>query len=249
MYPAYEPPPAAFTYSPSLITSTPQSSCRSTTYCTAPGSSAATSAVTTGPCCSSASNSAGRGRLPPCVDRIASVLCFICSFPSLLVSGGAPAELLDLMGGRRCRIHAIRPHPEGVRHLAHVQVTTRVHGDAVRRDEVARRGPANRAGPPPRGDVPVPVEDRDPARPVFRHEPAGERALALRPPQLRHVGEAIGIDSDMTRPLHVGPLRQEPAIGVKHLDPVVLPVTDKHPVIGADGDSVRQVKLPGADPH
>src|SRR5215472_14097546 len=103
------------------MTSTPQSSCRSTTYCTAPGSSAATSAVTTGPCCSSASKSAGRGRLPPCVDRIRSVLCFICSFPSCC-SDGVPGELLDLMSGGLGRVHAVGPHPEGVGDLAHVQV-------------------------------------------------------------------------------------------------------------------------------
>src|SRR5215472_8572297 len=83
MYPVYEPPPAALTYSPSLTTSTPHSSWRFTTYRTAAGNSAAACAVTTGPCRNSASNSADRGRFPPCVDRIRSVLCLICA-PSVV---------------------------------------------------------------------------------------------------------------------------------------------------------------------
>src|SRR6516225_1311300 len=124
MYPVYEPPPAAFTYSPSLTTSTPHSSWRSTTYCTAPGNSAATCAVTTESCRNSASNSAGRGRFPPCVDRIRPVLCLICA-PSarrLASLRGAPGELLDLMRGGLGRVNAVGLDPEGVGHLTDVQV-------------------------------------------------------------------------------------------------------------------------------
>src|SRR5580704_2362019 len=249
MYPEYAPPPAAFTYSPSLTTSTPHSSWRSTTYWTAAGSSAATSAVTTGPCRSSASNAAGRGRFPPCVDRIRWVLCLMCVLPfPPLSSSRAPGELLDLVSGRLGRVDAVGLHPEGVGHLADVQVATGVDRDTVRSDEVARRCPAHGARAPPGHDVAVAVEDGDPARIVLAHEPVRERALALGPPQLRHLRVAVGVDGDVAGPLHVGPLGEIPPVGVEDLDSVVLPVADVHPVVGAYGDAVRQVELARADP-
>src|SRR5262245_61876532 len=132
---------------------------------------------------------------------------------------------------------------EGPRHLAHVDVAARVDGDAVRRREASRRGRLQGA----------PARQQATLRGVQVHAPVARladgsvpmRFLPVMPPELGHVGAALGIEHDVGRPLRVGPLVEVLAVGAEDLDPIVLAVTDEHPSIRGHRDPVGKQELPG----
>jgi hypothetical protein len=110
--------------------------------------------------------------------------------------------------------------------LAHVDVAPRVHGDAVRRREPARRGDLGAS--PPRQDPAVATVDTDPPVPRLLDGALALRRLALVPAELGDVRPALSVEDEVGRPLGVRPLSEILAVGVEDLDmvpsgPMVMP--------------------------
>src|SRR3569833_4254795 len=99
---------AALMYSPSFTTSRPHAICCPTTCFTPAGSVVLRDARCSSACTSSASSSGGRGRLPPCVQRMRSVERRIDSSCGGLCHH--PPQAIDatsVLGRRDCRLSPI----------------------------------------------------------------------------------------------------------------------------------------------
>src|SRR5262245_13476261 len=159
----------------------------------------------------------------------------------LAMASPLEAELLEGVAVRGGETAADR---EGPRHLAHVDVAARVDGDPVGSREASRRGRLQ--GAPAREQAALLVVHAHPARARL-----GDRSVSLGfhpgvPPQLGHVGTALGVEHDVGRALRVGPLAEVLAVGTEDLDPIVLAVTDEHPSVRCHRDPVGKEELPRA---
>src|SRR6266850_132628 len=156
--------------------------------------------------------------------------------PRRLTRSGDLDELLQTAQPGR---NGPAPAPVGVRHLPHVDVAARVHGQAVRRDELAGLEPG-RPIAEPRQQVALGAVDAH-ARADVRHVDVDSHAAA----DLADV-EARGaaVEEEAGGPVHVDPLRLELPPAVEDLDAMVLAVGHVHPALGVTRDVVRDVELP-----
>src|SRR2546428_2529434 len=162
-------------------------------------------------------------------------------------------DLLERVAVRRDEIvaHADRPGD-----LRDVEVAVRVERETVRRTEVPR---TTRIGGAPglvrravvaeaRDDRAALVADCDAAREVTLDRAAPERPEPRPPAELGDERPALRVEGELRRPLHIGPLREELAVGAEHLDAVVLAVADEHAAVRVHGDAVREHELARAGP-
>src|SRR2546425_1501541 len=175
-------------------------------------------------------------------------------------TGGTPSarspherELLERVAVRRDEVvaHADRPGD-----LGDVEVAVRVEREPVWRAEVPRT--AGIGGAPGLlqrtvvaeacDDRAALVADRDAAREVTLDRAAPERPEPGPPAELGDVRAAVRVEGELRRPLHVGPLREELAVGAEHLDAVVLAVADEHAAVAVHRDTVREHELARAGP-
>src|SRR5262249_18096197 len=148
------------------------------------------------------------------------------------------SELLERVGSRQAATDR-----ERVGDLAHVDVASRIHRDAMWRGETPGRGGVG--CPPARQQPAVLVEDADAAVARLGDRPVPLRRLTLVPPELGDVGAALRIEHDVGGPLRVGPLAQILTVRAEDLNAIVLPIADEDPAVGGRGDAVGQVELPG----
>src|SRR5262245_59666792 len=128
--------------------------------------------------------------------------------------------------------------PVGVRDLSHVDVAARVDGEAMRRDELPGLEPG-RPVAEARQQLALGAVNAHPWSDVghldVHRYPAADLA-DVESPVARVTIEARG-------PVHVDPLRLEPAVAVEDLHAVVLAVGHVDPALGVAGDVVRDVEL------
>src|SRR4029453_18397030 len=146
-------------------------------------------------------------------------------------------ELLEATKPGRGRLVLVAIAPVGEGDLADIDVAARIDRQAVRRHELTRLD-AGRANAQPRQHLTLVAVDADPRSDV-RHVVIDAHAAA----DLANVEAALGpaFHVEPRRPVHVVPLRLEPAVALENLSAMVLAVGHVHPAVGVAADVVRNV--------